>query len=77
MKAPFKVWHDIKPDLSKLRVFDVDTHVVKTSHHAIFDEVWYLQPHSPPFAQMLFDVGLEFAPNKIPAPPTKSPYPTT
>jgi hypothetical protein len=33
--------------------------MVKSSHHAIFDEAWYLQPKHPPFAQMLYDVGLE------------------
>lgn len=33
--------------------------MVKSSHHAIFDEAWYLQPKCPPFAQMLYDVGLE------------------
>ena len=38
---------------------DVNTRMVKTSHHAIFDEAWYLQPKRPPFSQMLYDVGLE------------------
>jgi hypothetical protein len=33
--------------------------MLKSSHHAIFDEAWYLQPRRPPFAQMLYDVGLE------------------
>jgi hypothetical protein len=42
-----------------IRYIDVTTRVVKTSHHAIFDEAWYLQPKRPPFAQMLYDVGLE------------------
>jgi hypothetical protein len=42
-----------------IRYIDVNTRIVKTSHHAIFDEAWYLQPKRPPFAQMLFDVGLE------------------
>jgi hypothetical protein len=42
-----------------IRYIDVKTRVVKTSHHAIFDEAWYLQPKRPPFAQMLYDVGLE------------------
>ena len=32
---------------------------MKSSHHAIFDEAWYLHPQRPPFAQMLYDVGLE------------------
>ena len=38
---------------------NVHTRMVKSSHHAIFDEAWYLQPRRPPFAQMLYDVGLE------------------
>jgi hypothetical protein len=42
-----------------IRYIEVDTRIVKTSHHAIFDEAWYLQPRRPPFAQMLFDIGLE------------------
>jgi hypothetical protein len=42
-----------------IRYIDVQTRMVKSSHHAIFDEAWYLQPRRPPFAQMLYDVGLE------------------
>jgi hypothetical protein len=38
---------------------DVESRIVKSSHHAIFDEAWYMQPKRPPFAQMLYDVGLE------------------
>jgi hypothetical protein len=29
------------------------------SHHATFDEAWYLQPARPPAAQLLYDLGLE------------------
>jgi hypothetical protein len=42
-----------------IRYIDVHTQMLKSSHHAIFDEAWYLQPHRPPFAQMLYDIGLE------------------
>jgi hypothetical protein len=42
-----------------IRYIDVTSRIVKSSHHAIFDEAWYLQPRRPPFAQMLYDVGLE------------------
>jgi hypothetical protein len=42
-----------------IRYIDVSSRLVQTSHHAIFDEAWYLQPQRPPFAQMLYDVGLE------------------
>ncbi len=33
--------------------------IVKTNHHADFDEAWYLQPSRPPAAQLLYDLGLE------------------
>jgi hypothetical protein len=33
--------------------------VVKSCHHAVFDEAWYLQPTRPPAAQLLYDLGLE------------------
>jgi hypothetical protein len=39
---------------------DLNTGMVKTSHHATFDESWYLQPTRPPAAQLLYDMGLEF-----------------
>jgi hypothetical protein len=32
---------------------------MKESHHVVFDEAWYTQPHRPPTAQLLFDLGLE------------------
>jgi hypothetical protein len=51
-----------------IHYIDVNTRIVKTSHHAIFDEAWYLQPKCPPFAQMLFDVGLEPDFTAIPTP---------
>jgi hypothetical protein len=38
---------------------DLDSGVVKNSHHATFDEAWYLQPARPPAAQLLYDLGLE------------------
>jgi hypothetical protein len=34
--------------------------ILKTSHHADFDEAWYLQPHCPPAAQLLYNLGLEY-----------------
>ncbi len=39
---------------------DLNTGVIKTSHHATFDEAWYLQPTRPPAAQLLYDLGLEY-----------------
>jgi hypothetical protein len=38
---------------------DLDSGIVKQSHHATFDEAWYLQPARPPAAQLLYDLGLE------------------
>jgi hypothetical protein len=32
---------------------------MKQSHHAQFDKAWYLQPHRPLAAQLLYDLGLE------------------
>ena len=61
---------------------DVDSRRVKQCHHVIFDEAWYLQPRRPPFAQMLYDVGLD-APKEVPIsapsprPAPKAPYPPT
>jgi hypothetical protein len=38
---------------------DLDMGVVKRSHHAQFDEAWYLQRTRPPVAQLLYDIGIE------------------
>ena len=38
---------------------DLTSGIVKTNHHADFDEAWYLQPSRPPAAQLLYDLGLE------------------
>jgi hypothetical protein len=37
---------------------DLDSGVVKSSHHAQFDEAWYLQLTRPPAAQLLYDLGI-------------------
>ena len=37
---------------------DLDSGVVKTSHHSQNDEAWYLQPSPPPAAQLLYDLGI-------------------
>jgi hypothetical protein len=39
--------------------FDMDSGLVKHSHHTQFDEAWYLQSTRPPAAQLLYDLGLE------------------
>ena len=38
---------------------DLTSGIVKSCHHAVFDEAWYLQPSRPPAAQLLYDLGLE------------------
>jgi hypothetical protein len=38
---------------------DLDSGMVKSCHHAVFDEAWYLQATRPPAAQLLYDLGLE------------------
>ncbi len=38
---------------------DLVSVIFKQSHHATFDEAWYLQPAWPPAAQLLYDLGLE------------------
>ena len=37
---------------------DLDTGIVKQSHHAQFDEAWYLQDLRPSAAKLLFDLGV-------------------
>jgi hypothetical protein len=41
-----------------IKYLDLDSGVVKASHHAQFDEAWYLQPSHPPVAQLLYDLGI-------------------
>ena len=45
---------------------DLESGLVKRSHHAQFDEAWYLQPVCPPAAQLLYDLGLEVEPEDDP-----------
>jgi hypothetical protein len=42
-----------------INYLDLYSGIVKTSHHAQFDEAWYLQPSRPPTAQLLYDLGLK------------------
>jgi hypothetical protein len=42
-----------------IHFLDLTSGVVKTSHHAQFDEAWYLQHECPPGPQLLYDLGLE------------------
>jgi hypothetical protein len=63
---------------------DLDSGNVKSCHHAIFDEAWYMQPTHPPAAQLLYDLGLETdfevvsvdsAPPSFSDDPTHTPWP--
>jgi hypothetical protein len=38
---------------------NLDSGIVKSCHHAVFNEAWYLQQTCPPAAQLLYDLGLE------------------
>jgi len=38
---------------------DTTSGIVKTCHHAVLDEAWYLQPTRPPAAQLLYDLSVE------------------
>ncbi len=49
-----------------IRYLDLDSGLVKRSHHAEFDEAWYLQPTRPPAAQLSYDLGLELDPDDDP-----------
>ena len=40
---------------------DLDSGVVKSCHHAVFDEAWYLQPTRPPAAQLLYDLSILYS----------------
>ena len=42
-----------------IRYIDLDSAIVKLSHHAVFDEAWYTCTTTrPPAAQFLYDLGL-------------------
>ena len=67
-----------------IKYIDVDSGLVKSNHHAVFDEAWYLQPTRPPIAQLLYDMGMETEDQFQQAPPSKPrqqapwpPMPTT
>ena len=54
-----------------IRYLDIHSGLTKTSHHAIFDEAWYLQDSRPPAAQLLYDLGLEDEPISTTCPPAQ------
>jgi hypothetical protein len=42
-----------------IKYLDLTSGIVKTCHHAQFDEAWYLQHEHPPGPQLLYDLGWE------------------
>ena len=60
---------------ANVRYIDVHSGIVKTSHHAVFDECWFDHSWRPPAAQLLYDLGTALAndlPSLPPTPPTTS-----
>jgi hypothetical protein len=49
-----------------IRYLNLESSLVQQSHHAQFDKAWYLQPHRPPAAQLLYDLGLKADPVELP-----------
>jgi hypothetical protein len=53
---------------------DLNSGIVKSCHHAVFNEAWYLQQTCPPAAQLLYDLNLdadsEYTSHNGPLPPT-------
>jgi hypothetical protein len=49
-----------------IHYLDLESGVVRRSHHTQFDEAWYLQPSCLPAAQLLYDLGLEVDPGVDP-----------
>jgi hypothetical protein len=53
---------------------DLNSGIVKSCHHAVFDEAWHLQQTCLPAAQLLYDLGLEadseYTSHDGPLPPT-------
>ena len=61
---------------NNIKYIDLDSGLVKTSHHAQFDEAWHLQDSRPPATQLLYDLGLEAEDDAPPVTqPDAAPYP--
>jgi hypothetical protein len=54
---------------------DIDSGRVKSSHHAFFDEAWYMQQSRPPAAQFLFNCGIVALEDLTPPPSRADPHP--
>jgi hypothetical protein len=49
-----------------IRYLDLESGLVKQSHHAQFDKAWYMQPQRPPAARLLYNFCLEVDPVESP-----------
>ncbi len=41
------------------RTLDLESGIVKETHHATFDEAWCMQPSRPPATKLFYDLGIE------------------
>ena len=57
---------------ANIRYIDDQSGVVKTCHHAVFDECWFHQPWRPPAAQLLYDLGVAVSDAAIDPPTTNT-----
>ena len=54
---------------ANVRYIDVHSGIVKTSHHAVFDECWFHHSWRPPAAQLLYELGTALT-NDLPSKPS-------
>ena len=78
------IFHGFTATDNNVQYIDINTGIFKTSHHAVFDEAWYLQDSRPPASQLLYNLALMSeedldpfdAPGDVP-PAAYPPCPTT
>ena len=61
---------------ANIRYIDINSGIVKSCHHAVFDECWFHQPWRPPAAQLLYDLGNAVV-STLPTTSTRTAPPTT
>ena len=65
---------------ANIRYIDLHSSIVKSCHHAVFDECWFHQAWRPPAAQLLYDLGTAVSnsqPDGLPPPATTTPPPNS
>jgi hypothetical protein len=60
---------------ANIRYIDMESGIVKSSHHAVFDECWFHQPWHPPAADLLYSLGIKLM-GSYPEPPADPTPPT-